>query len=423
MNPETEKRTVTREDQRGVAFLEFVIVFPVLVMIFLAFVDFGRYAYTKNIVEAGANRALLLASTIEGLEDEPDAVDSRHEEAVERVEQVAYDFVTSTFVTDDENGWAKLKERPTLVLPSDSVGASMRERLQAAPMQIRLQAEIIPLLPVLPPLTINGLAVGYREPSSDVSLPIPVDCLGNPAGTESFYDFCTCEGANEKWDSSARACKSCGDGGEVDLGGTMCNCADEFCQDGMGRFSYSDDVGGICRCKCADGTSAGADGKCACPSDKVPVGSGESTVCHCSGDDKFDDARCAAKYPGSTNVVATSNECGCQCGPNNCSSRPWMKQGGLGQGCECVCVNNKLKQFDNGNRCDCPNPPSCTGTWRLSRGSCQCYCSLKCPHGTVQPDCTCKCDVDDSIRSSDSCPKPPTDDPPTYEEDEGGAGE
>lgn len=423
MNHTAEYTGVDEKDQDGVAFLEFVIVFPVLVLIFLAFVDFGRYAYTKNIVEAGANRALLLASTIEGLEDEPNDVNSRHDEAVARVEQVAYDFVTSTFVTDNEQGWAKLKSGPTLRMPEDSLGASMRERLQAAPMRIEIQAEIVPLLPVLPPLQINGLAVGYREPSSTVSLPIPVDCLGNPAGSDSFYDFCACEGANEKWDATSRTCKSCGEGGEVDIGGLQCNCADEFCRGGMGPYSYADEVAGICRCKCASGTTPDASGRCACPPDKTPVGSGQSTTCHCDGDTKYDDARCRAEHPGASNIRATSNKCGCECAPRGCNNKPWMKQGSIAQGCKCVCVNNTLTQFDNGNRCDCPNPPTCVNPWKLSRGNCQCYCSLSCAHGTVQPDCTCKCSVDGSIRSSNSCPPPPKDDPPVFEEDKGGAGE
>ncbi len=418
IGPKFEQRIENGET--GVAFLEFVIVFPVLMLIFLAFVDFGRYAYTKNIVEAAANRALLLASTIEGLEDEPGAEGSRHEEAKARVEAVALDFVLGTFLSQDEGSYAKLEGLPELVIPKASIGQSIRQVLQSEPMVVEIDAVIVPFLPVLPLLSIKGKSVGFREPSSDVSLPIPVDCLGNPAGSDSFYDYCPCEGANEKWEASTRACKSCGVGGEVRTSGTSCSCSNELCQAEMGPNSYVAYSGGLCPCKCPSGLSTDSAGECSCPEGKNVVGSGSSSKCNCADDDEWTDARCQDEYTP-VNAVATSDLCGCKCAAVTCGT--YMMQTNLAGGCGCVCWNGNLETKDGGTRCDCKNPETCQNDrFYLNRGDCKCKCKFSCTNGTMQDDCSCKCD-DGSVRTSDSCPAPKTEEPPVEEEEEGGASE
>lgn len=393
---------------RGVAFLEFVLVFPVLFLIFLAFVDFGRYAYIKNLIDASANRALLLATAIEGLDDEPSIEGSRYDESKSRVESLAKQLALSAFLTDSTvDSKAKLSSQPWLELPAPGGGQTLKQALQNAPMRMHVEAEITPFLPFLPVLRINGLAVGYREPSSEISLPVPTDCVGNPSGSYSFYKTCPCEGSNEHWNSSTRECIPCGDVGTASS--TWCNCSNAKCQEGLGPHSFAyRRADGSCGCQCSSQFTVDDSGQCNCSGGRVGEGSGTASRCVCTGEQEWKTAACRAKFPGLP-VQQTGDRCGCTCS-NSCGSN--MIRSSPANGCTCSCNGEKYEPNADGTACECKdrNMPCDNPRHRRSSSNCLCYCPLSCTHGTLLDSCQCEC-YDGSVVNGDSCSEPPSDEP------------
>ncbi|MCB0325452.1 MAG: pilus assembly protein, partial [Bdellovibrionales bacterium] len=98
-------RAPDRSD-RGATMVEFAIVIPILLMVILALFDFVRYLTIRGIMNSAAHRAVSLASVVENLDTDcnalPDdlqaACGPARAAAIQRVLMVARDLPLDTLV-------------------------------------------------------------------------------------------------------------------------------------------------------------------------------------------------------------------------------------------------------------------------------------------------------------------------------------
>ena len=395
----------------GVALIEFVIVFPVLMLILLAFVDFGRYVAAQSILESAANRALLLASTIDDIDN--DKEDTEYKEAETRVLETATRLVGASFIglNTSDSGLAHLKSEPTLIRPTPQAGQTMKDALQSSTMSINLEATITPFLPFLPKFTVAGKAVGFREPRSEISLPIPVDCKGNPIGSEGYFSDCPCDGVqNSIWNEETRECEACLNGKQAEDGSCRCPTLTE-CQQQLGPRGYVSWYGNAenCNCKCGGGAGFDENGQCNCLDGKIfqsisgPSGYG---VCQCLPEDQVTQEQCEQKYPGLP-VSVTADKCRCFC-DLGCGPRTGPKL--VQRACACECVDpEKFEWTGPDSGCECKNrdqAANCASGYVWDEESCSCLCNLPCnsPGSLNTTDCTCSCGPGITADASGNCP-------------------
>jgi Flp pilus assembly protein TadG len=419
----------------GASFVEFVIVLPVFLMILFAFVDLSRYLMTESMLETAANRAIVLASTIPGLDDDPGTPDSRKDQAVSDVEAFAERLATSGFISGvDSPSMAYLTSAPKLELPVVLPGKSMREALETTPMKVTLGAKLLPIFPLIPLIDLKAEAYGFRETRSGVALPIPVDCQGNPIGDSNYYSFCDeCNWpenyllGNVYWDQQSRSCKQCStsryEARFTNWSKTGCrcpgwsDCTRELGPNGVLFVPVTTNGCVWCNCYGEFGFQFGADGKCECRWPQAVVRPlrhtgfaswGTLTGCYCEGADQITDQNCADRFPG-LSVYADGTNCYCRCSMANCPNGYSVTTPEAG--CSCTCPSGKV--YDRsvpGCVCTNLNVPCSSPSFQRDPADCQCKCTITCGSGANnaakknESTCTCSCDGYGSPNAQGQCP-------------------
>lgn len=454
-------RANNEAEQRGATLLEFVIVFPILMLTVLALFDFVRYLTIQGILNSAANRAVSLASVVEDLDTDCNRLPAdqrvncghRREVAIRKVLDAARELPLATMVGTDTQNDAAYLISPSVDGGNDPVrepavefvlsrGEDLRayisdgvndasssqltfnsenptnqalsDILENIPLEVRLRARMHTFLPMFGEFEVQGHAAGFREPRFLTSFPARIDCNGNPIGPGDPPPA-TCP------------CSSDPNNPELVQGGSGCICNASAGLVGM-------DIDGVFTCVCEDpDLVSDGNGNCVCPfSNAQDAGCSASQVydadtCSCNDCPELqtspDGTACACPF-------ATAEEAGCDqdqsFNPNSCRCEdcPYLQEADdSGFGCECpftsaeeancrdgqifnpvncTCNNCPNEQVANDDRTGCECPADFLTNNNCSAGERvdvnRCRC-LDCPgNQTATPDgLSCECTLD-------SCP-------------------
>ena len=370
---------------RGAAFVEFVLVFPVFIILLLGFFEFSRFLSARGAMNAGAHKALSLATVMQGL-DNDDQQSPEFLSAEAQLKEVAQNIPKAAGVnfSGDATGVA-IAEIPQITLPTRLPGEEMRTAMLRDPIKVEITGTYFPLFPLLPNMDLTGTAVGYREPKTILSQPVSTDCVGNVIGSSRFNTECPCEEPGMTWSQQLSACV-CGNGLVADAaspGG--CGCAEENeevnpdtgqCECALTRAdcppgTWVNTSGDNCRCVCADRTKTfnPETGECECDARNLWFDQGDGT-CECRPE--------AEDIPSGRNpnfimrndpVVGA---CGCGCPPtghNIC-----LTSGGDFVFGKCLCRCPRGTTLSDSGRCECPTDFNCGDNMRRTGIGCGCEC-------------------------------------------------
>lgn len=201
--------------QKGVAFLEFAIIAPLLFFVVLGMIDLFTYLYLANVLDARAHRALEVASWVPGLEQQKEVMANGQESALQKASRQIKQNVLSSEISTlfktapngpararllgeeysdyaeiveiregqeiDKETFRKVKKDIVIALPPVQAGSKTRDiYFSRNPIGVRINAKINPLTPFMPSLDVSGEAWGFRETSSTSERSPMIDCTGKP---------------------------------------------------------------------------------------------------------------------------------------------------------------------------------------------------------------------------------------------------
>ena len=373
-------RSMSPVDVRGGVFIEFAIIFPIFFLIVISFIEFSRYTSAKGVAETAAQRSLSLATVINGLDADDQTVAS-FVDAKEAVLEVARGLPRSTIFGSEQDGsslyFTSGEDNPRLILPTPRPGETVAEAMRREPIEVEIDAQMAPFLPFFPSFSVRGRASGYREPYTNVSMPLPVDCVGNPKGSSDYYADCPCDGVGRVWNADQRECV-CGEDFLTNEDET-CRCrhsaelVDENGECYCPRTSDDDCPNNLvleaerCYCMCPLGSLRRWDSEtdyCYCDAERNLVDIGE-TRCGC-----IEDLDCG---PNRT-YSPTSCECFCNISRSQCEGGEYNYNA-----CTCTCPEGMIHDAGAGRCvCDPATSPVCTAPEVLGAD-----CSCGCPEGTI----------------------------------------
>lgn len=421
------------QQNRGASILEFSLILPLVFIGLLGAFDLGRYILATLFLEAAANRGIAVATTIPGLDEDEGTPELRFEQAkdivIARTQQIATLFIISAPAAEEM--MAHLDGAPELDVPSGDGSESRRQKLQSNPMTLTVRARMRFFLPLIPDVDLVAEAKAYRETRSGVALVIPVDCSGRPLGGNSInmvadtYSYAKCDvcdwSANQWWDRTSRSCKPCnGAYQSLNYNSTGCSCTYDKCKEQKGGYaSMSGTYATGCNCTCnASGGMKEVDGKCGCqdPTKEIQYLSSRGYSCLCTGENKYDVARCKSEY-GANNIYPQWDNCSCYC-YNNDGDCQYGNPGSPATGCICTCpaANHVERKNAQGKvvGCDCSNKDDpCPPNYYRNPYTCQCACDrgTKCTGGinnstwfdTSTCSCSCYTTGDHADTSTNKC--------------------
>ena len=197
-------KSTSINSERGVSLVEFVLAFPIVIMLVFGIVDFARYYAVTGVLRAGAEQGINRARKIPNFDmaytgmDPSDAGYMRFTQARDVVLNEAESVPLSSFLSDEahptgatlknitmtDNGLNSIAAPPTVtrsaavLRPGECAdvsghgqvcngpvasGVPVSQLLQTYPIRVVLFAEIRPFLPFLGTMTARGEAYGQRE--------------------------------------------------------------------------------------------------------------------------------------------------------------------------------------------------------------------------------------------------------------------
>ena len=415
-------------NERGASLVEFALVAPIFFLAVFTIFAVGRVLAVRMVLNTAAERALSLASVEPNLDTDcllvpaalRTACGDRRKISVTRILNVARSLPLQTLVNEVPDQGSSYFISGNNITPavelilaprvgnnqgvrgyfatgnatnpsysySDHInppsGEPLVAYLQRVPIEVRLRAEVDTFLPFFGRWTVEGSAVGYREPRFVSSFPPRLDCRGNPippggvgaatcpcstnqndptliahpngAGcicvtvssgpslvqvvSQGLVVTCKCPNANQQYNPGLNKCVACPNN-QVLQNGT-CVCPTVPCQGGTVNTS--------CVCSCPQG-QLNQDGLC-CPAGQVNL----NGQCSCP---PAQEQACITS--GGTVITGT---CGCSC------PAPFAFVGGI-----CRCPGNTLRV---GESCECPASvaENCNGGTVVSGSN---GCSCECP--------------------------------------------
>lgn len=424
--------------QRGATLLEFVISLPLLVLIMIGLVDFCRYLTIRAIVTHSAQRAVALAATLPGL-DSDDTTSSDFTSAKQQIEDEARSqaLILLSATPEDSMQYLSQTDGIKVDIPEPQNGMTMQRTLSEKAVGVVVTAKVVPFLPFLPVFTAKASAYGYREPRQIASLPVRIDCNGNPAGSTTYNaGECPC-GKYAYWSYTDKQCyclsgligdpttecrcpehyslylasgtphcqcallsEDCGQGQIVDSKTCKCACdaAKGFIQDGESCSCKSgfENQSGTCKCTAQCGPNfiqIQSDCSCSCPDPFEPHGSGADQTCECPATKDQQGTTCVCKAPTTPcqgNQVQDSTTCQCKC-PASCPAESTQNP----TACSCSCNNPDKVLSANGASCNCRSDLSCPGGAILDTAG---DCSCDCPTGSTWNSQTSQCACDNAAK-------------------------
>ena len=407
------------EGCRGSTFVEFALVFPLLIVLTLALIDFSRCISVRATLDSAANRAVSLASVIQDLDTDcryvPPADQStcgtKRQIAIQAVLNEARRLPTSTNISatsansplfllegtdttpaielrlDDTTmrGYYTRGDSQQAVLTFDPklpAGPSLQEVLQRIPLEVTVRAGIRPYLWMLSEFTIAGHAVGYRERRNVPAFPARLDCQATevPAGGTTT-NSCPC--ASDPLDPA-----------KISIDGSPCTC--------RAGLVYQEGPDGTFHCNCPTGTFLQVDGKGSCT--QCPYVSGVDAGCAIT--QFFDTAKCQC-LACSGFMLQTANGNACACPADFATDNPCSGAKQIYNLAKCTCNTCPGSGTANANHsaCECSlecdpiknqylDAPNCvcrTCNAPKTLAGKLCVCSLTCPAGQVLNSSTCTC--------------------------------
>lgn len=349
----------------GATILENALVIPLFFMLMLVFVDFSRYLFAKNIMDAAAQEALSIAVATVDIEGN----DADFDAAVARIEAKAKSIISASFITiGDNTSLAYLKDGAAGFTPMiERPGPQQREKLATDPIEIALAGEFIPIFRFFPTLELKGYAAGYREPRSEISLATPVDCNLRAITDADYNKGCPCLGP----------------------GGTKDNPNSTAFRNANTR-----------ECTCPFNKLLNPDGTCGCNFANAGAEVVEDpTGCRCAEHWRyvFEDGKCKCGNGHVENEDGSCGPCGAGLFSNDDPSDSYMDYGANGDG-YCVKCENWEEMY---RICKALNPPRGVLTPQDSGGECSCnmnYCDRKTFNGTAVHPCP-----GETVLSTDTC--------------------
>lgn len=364
--------------QRGATMIEFAIVIPLFLLVVMASIEFARFRLAKGVVDAGAQRAVDVASTIAGLNSEDDSAPG-YQDALARIEGAANKISRSVLSNGESESTFKVTGNPIVTIPEPRFGEKRTDAMQRAPIVVEIPATYTPFfLPsVLPSIPFTGKAAGFREPIQRTSMPVPIDCRGLGLGSDGFWQDCPCSDSATVWDPSSRSCV-CGDdfsnageggveclcsgSGSLNSSGDGCSCPDLDCPPGQ---TLDTDA---CECSCPPGSSY--DGRsCVCDDpDKELIFSKFSSTGECGCRDSL---KCI-----NTGLVLDPDTCECVCSPTE-EQACEASGGSLASDCSCSCPAPQMVPSSS-SLCECApgyDESQCGGLTEFNQETCLCECS------------------------------------------------
>lgn len=349
----------------GNVMIEFLIVIPLLALLFVLIMDYSRYFSVAASMEAASAIGLRKAQVILGLDEgglDEETQEPLNAEQIATVRQVTRDTMQSYF--GEGTKWIK-DISVDFELPTNDSGENMdlKTLLQHKPMEVRLEGTFTGLTPILfsQGVKITRETHGYREPIFVSTRPELVDCNGKSISSGGTFNRMNCpcpDGDSEKYDRGGGVC-GCVDEPvkTLDPGSNTCVCASGYTDDGSGNCTEAcqgDLVlnNGVCECP-------------ACPGNQFPGRQGNTCSCPNSCD--------APDYVNQDNW--DSNSCGCNIPDDGCPEGSWFwnssSSGTATQNlCECIpCGPNTVPSGKSGNtdvtyrllRCSCALNPADAG--------------------------------------------------------------
>lgn len=387
--PGTSARSESRSNyisSSGATLLEFCIVFPVFILFVLAIIDFSRYLAVQGILTNSSQRAASLAATIEGL-DVDDSTSSDYTTAYEAVKTESLALMSGFISKEPGISMQYINEPPQIIVPEIAEGESRRQLMMNVPIEVRMTATVVPLLPFLGPLRVESSTFAYREPRQLATLPIKTDCNNNPQGSAN-YDKQDCPCGNYAWwDNSIDECRCMGNLiGDPNI---ECGCEENYQLVASTNTAW-------CHCgltneQCGVGQAVNTNEcKCVCDASKGFIGTAPDCSCAEGFTVKNGACRCAADCP--ENYTQNPDDCSCHC------PSPFSERGGA-----CTCAEGTHQQ---GSSCICNAPePPCQGGQVQDPVNCACQCPSPCPAEMTQDStsCDCTCTSDKKVVSGESC--------------------
>ena len=296
----------------------------------------------KSLLTGSAQRALAAAVTVSGIEGD----EASYAASIDLVRETAKRYLDGTFV---ENSSVSLFGVDVAVPPP---GNDQARQLLETPIEISIRGQFSPILPLLPSLRLHGLAVGFREPRTEVSLTTPTDCIGRKIGHPHYQAGCPCSDPRATRDSETRQCQ-CPNKMLLQPDGS-CGCApDASGRDLVRPTNYYQ----------PEGWDTPMHWECRCNGKGFYL-DGETNECKCGI--AYQGDNCEECAPGYTRSEYQDR---CRACPNYDEVVH-----------DCLAQGGTLRSHGVGNDCSC----------RLPNETCSNECYQD-PHATVNQDCQCQC--------------------------------
>ncbi len=401
----------------GATFLEFTIVAPLVLFLVLAIAETARYLAVRGVVNAAANRAVLLAASdpgiiaykMDGETNQEQAFTDAEAKVLAKVKELPMSLIG---VNGDTPGSAGHISSIRLIMPpSNSNGDSLEKRFEDVPLQVEVTVSMRPIIPCLgailnlsggspncaAPVTQRFVATAFREPSKVLTMPTQVDCNGNPIGSPDYNQNCACKSL-QYWDTTSPP-GSC------------------VCLPGLQMNSNGD-------CECSNPyNSVTSEGTCACDPAKFASscsGAGQqvdtnSCSCVCNAASGFSGNGSSCSCSNSNHVVNSSGACACEttlpCDPANgsifdpatCQCKCDTSKGFAGSGSSCACSSSV--KSNQGGTCSCTAPASCPGYQSWNSTTCNCgSCPAESSYTWIKSNCQTGGGTWDTAACSCTCP-------------------
>ena len=174
--------------ERGATLLEAVIAVPFILLGFIAFTDLARAMLAETLLTAGAEDALTILSRIPNADFDPApcALPAAPADCAAawtaltaQIKHAATNVPLKTFMSESGVGFANL-EGVHIVRPGNGVttgpgrhpylecrhmpaGATYADMFVRCPIGVRVVAKMKTFTPLVPDLSVTGMAFGYRE--------------------------------------------------------------------------------------------------------------------------------------------------------------------------------------------------------------------------------------------------------------------
>ncbi len=439
--------------------VEFAIAAPILLLFLLGLISFALYFHGKALLQKGAEEAITIAAVAPDLED-PENNDA----IIATIEQQALVFpLLSMFrdgTDDDPTQYGSTRIKNVELDIGEALAGTITGHLARYPITVTIEAEMINLIPFLPPWQYRITAAGYREAKFHSTLPEAFDCQGNPISFDDPPQTCLCATAqNDPRIYSNPESDECdcyspfihddidGDG-DHDAGECVCpsnrtddptdpmNCICLPCSELSDEPNNGIQNPTTCECNCPaemvelDGECvcgpnyADVDGECACNitqadcTAEIPHFNSSSCVCEeCPGNLEYNpetlSCECMAECEGAMNPltceccpegqVFIEAEGICRCPDNICSPNQYPDSA---NGCACIDCDAGQIYDPTIDECSCPSSEDCPGNAvRDPNNNCECHTCEE-NQFAYGLQCFCSDSIDDFIDSLIECITP-----------------